>query len=245
MNNTIEVLELYLKMSDGYFRADVKTAIKQVIATIKALKRERVDVEGNCYYCNKLVNNLAGNPSEWGIPLCHSDEPGKVKPHHIGCVSDRLEVLESAGDELPEKKEIPDGATDGRVRYGTSQFNYCLDLCQIVLAKQILKVKELKADRDNWLYELAYYSKEELEEGTCPTPKGVKKFVEELLVKVKEAQSITAHEIEGTTEYKCEHKGTLDGDCVWCALSVAETGLDKQRAKVKELEAKIKEIENG
>ena len=203
MNNTIEVLELYLKMSDGYFRADVKTAIKQVIATIKALKRERVDVEGNCYYCNKLVNNLAGNPSEWGIPLCHSDEPGKVKPHHIGCVSDRLEVLESAGDELPEKKEIPDGATDGRVRYGTSQFNYCLDLCQIVLAKQILKVEE--------------------------------------------AQSITAHEIEGTTEYKCEHKAnnSIGGDCVWCALSVAETGLDKQRAKVKELEAKIKEIENG
>ena len=158
MNNTIEVLELYLKMSDGYFRADVKTAIKQVIATIKALKRERVDVEGNCYYCNKLVNNLAGNPSEWGIPLCHSDEPGKVKPHHIGCVSDRLEVLESAGDELPEKKEIPDGATDGRVRYGTSQFNYCLDLCQIVLAKQILKVEILKV-ANNEKYWRARYKK--------------------------------------------------------------------------------------
>ena len=67
------------------------------------------------------------------------------------------------------------------------------------------------------------------------------------ILKNEEAQSITAHEIEGTTEYKCEHKAnnSIGGDCVWCALSVAETGLDKQRAKVKELEAKIKEIENG
>ena len=46
--------------------------------------------EGNCYYCGKPVNNLACNPSEWGIPLCHKDEPGKVKTHHIGCVSKRL-----------------------------------------------------------------------------------------------------------------------------------------------------------
>ena len=47
-------------------------------------------IEGNCYYCDKPVNNLAGNPNEWGIPLCHEDEPGKVKTHHIGCVSERL-----------------------------------------------------------------------------------------------------------------------------------------------------------
>lgn len=49
--------------------------------------------EGNCYYCNKPVNNLAANPNQWGIPLCHKDEPGKVKPHHIGCVSERLATL--------------------------------------------------------------------------------------------------------------------------------------------------------
>ena len=109
-----------------------------------------------------------------------------------------LKAVESAGG-LPEKRNSSNRSRD--VMHHTDGFNNAIDLCQIVLAKQILKVEE--------------------------------------------AQSITAHEIEGTTEYKCEHKGTLDGDCVWCALSVAETGLDKQRAKVKELEAKIKEIENG
>lgn len=43
-----------------------------------------------CYYCSKPCNSLAGNPNEWAIPLCHSDDPGKVKWHHIGCVSARL-----------------------------------------------------------------------------------------------------------------------------------------------------------
>ena len=44
----------------------------------------------NCYYCGKPCNNFSGNPSEWAIPLCHKDEPGVVKWHHIGCVQKRL-----------------------------------------------------------------------------------------------------------------------------------------------------------
>ena len=57
-------------------------------------------IEGNCYYCGKPVNNLAGNPSEWGIPLCHKDEPGKVKAHHIGCVSERLQIIDNLDEWL-------------------------------------------------------------------------------------------------------------------------------------------------
>jgi hypothetical protein len=55
-----------------------------------------MSLEGNnkpCYYCGKPCNSLAGDPSKWPIPLCHSDDPGKVKWHHIGCVSERLEQL--------------------------------------------------------------------------------------------------------------------------------------------------------
>lgn len=44
-----------------------------------------------CYYCGKPCNSLHGNPSLWPIPLCHPNEPGVVKWHHIGCVSERLE----------------------------------------------------------------------------------------------------------------------------------------------------------
>jgi hypothetical protein len=47
----------------------------------------------SCYYCSVVCNALAGNPSFWPIPLAHSDEPGKVKWHHMGCVSSRLEQL--------------------------------------------------------------------------------------------------------------------------------------------------------
>ena len=49
--------------------------------------------EGNgeaCYYCGEPCKSYAGNPARWPIPLCHRNDPGVVKWHHIGCVTDRL-----------------------------------------------------------------------------------------------------------------------------------------------------------
>jgi len=43
-----------------------------------------------CYFCKKPINSFAANPGLWGVPLCHAEEPGKVKAHHIDCVHDRL-----------------------------------------------------------------------------------------------------------------------------------------------------------
>lgn len=43
-----------------------------------------------CYYCGDPCNGLAGNPAKWPIPLCHKDDPGRVKWHHAGCVMDHL-----------------------------------------------------------------------------------------------------------------------------------------------------------
>lgn len=43
-----------------------------------------------CYYCHDKCNSFAGNPSLWPVGLCHSDEPGRLKWHHTGCVSERL-----------------------------------------------------------------------------------------------------------------------------------------------------------
>lgn len=41
-------------------------------------------------------------------------------------------------------------------------------------------------------------------------------------------------------EYQCEHvKNTIDGNCVWCALTVAEKGLKKQRELRIEAEQKL------
>ena len=50
-----------------------------------------------CYYCGKPCNTLAGNPSLWPVALCHRDDPGRVKWHHTGCVTDRL--IENGGHE--------------------------------------------------------------------------------------------------------------------------------------------------
>ena len=47
--------------------------------------------EQPCYYCRKPCDYWAANPGKWPTPLCHSDEPGKMKWHHADCVSDRLE----------------------------------------------------------------------------------------------------------------------------------------------------------
>jgi hypothetical protein len=53
-----------------------------------------------CYYCGEPCNSLHGNPNLWPIPLCHSDEPGVVKYHHTGCVSERLERLVTLEESL-------------------------------------------------------------------------------------------------------------------------------------------------
>jgi hypothetical protein len=62
-----------------------------------------------CYYCGNLCNSLTGRPSLWPIPLCHADEPGLVKWHHIGCVSERLEQNEARGEAI---RQIANGCED-------------------------------------------------------------------------------------------------------------------------------------
>lgn len=54
-----------------------------------------------CYYCGEPCSSVAANPGRWPIPLCHADEPGKVKWHHIGCVSERL--IENGGHEAAKR----------------------------------------------------------------------------------------------------------------------------------------------
>ena len=54
-----------------------------------------------CYYCGEKCNNLTGDPGKWPVGLCHSDEPGVVKWHHSGCVSDRLEDLARMAQPCP------------------------------------------------------------------------------------------------------------------------------------------------
>lgn len=61
-----------------------------------------------CYYCGEPCSSLAGSPSRWPLPLCHRDDPGKVKWHHTGCVTDRL--IENGGHERARELQIESAA---------------------------------------------------------------------------------------------------------------------------------------
>lgn len=79
---------------DATFKAKMALAVANVVE--ECLSKEKVmpsGAEGHdkpCHYCGEPCNSFAANPSLWPIPLCHADEPGVVKWHHIGCVSERL-----------------------------------------------------------------------------------------------------------------------------------------------------------
>ena len=62
------------------------------------LQRERDELASRghfhgepCYFCKKPINSFAANPGLWAVTLCHADEPGVVKPHHVDCVMTRLD----------------------------------------------------------------------------------------------------------------------------------------------------------
>ncbi len=67
-------------------------ARQECILSYAKREQELKEQDGICYYCGKMTNSLAGNPGQWAVMLCHSDEPGKVKYHHQLCVSKRLEL---------------------------------------------------------------------------------------------------------------------------------------------------------
>ena len=60
--------------------------------------------DGMCYYCGKMTVGCAGNPGEWPVMLCHADDPGVVKHHHVRCVSERLAEVERLTAELDRER---------------------------------------------------------------------------------------------------------------------------------------------
>lgn len=88
-----------------------------------------------CYYCKEPCNALAGNPEKWPIPLCHRDDPGQVKWHHIGCVTERLEPAEPA----PTRKEAIDVIVEIISGRGIPHINTANKLFDALAAKGALR----------------------------------------------------------------------------------------------------------
>lgn len=55
-----------------------------------------------CPDCGKLCDAFAGNACLWPIPLPDRDYPGKIRHHHMGCVSGKLAKLSEQAERIEE-----------------------------------------------------------------------------------------------------------------------------------------------
>ena len=151
MNNTIEVLQGILReYEDEYFvtRQDgISPNIKALTKAIATLK-EKEKIQRIMISCRE-EEIIYPNGEKWKV-LIYKDNTKEecewVDLQHFEVFRDALKTLESAGDMLPEKKRMPEiygGECVERQKAG--EFNKGIDLCQPILAKQILKNKELEA----------------------------------------------------------------------------------------------------
>jgi len=62
--------------------------------------------DGDCYYCGKPTESIgAANPGLWPVFLCHTDDPGRPKPHHVKCIDERLRELDRLRAAIAVKDE--------------------------------------------------------------------------------------------------------------------------------------------
>ena len=56
------------------------------------MKNNEIIVNVKCNLCNELVNNLAGDPSKWGVnlPMVQKDKTIKEAAHHYQCILFKL-----------------------------------------------------------------------------------------------------------------------------------------------------------
>lgn len=79
--------------SDHHVRLSREEFAKLAAAAEKGIQPAQLNVQGHdeaCYYCGAKCSALDGDPARWPVALCHPEEPGVVKWHHSGCVSDKL-----------------------------------------------------------------------------------------------------------------------------------------------------------
>jgi hypothetical protein len=61
----------------------------------------RVD-DGPCVECGETTESRAGNPGRWPVMLARADQPGRVRHHHVACVTAWLARAERAEAERDE-----------------------------------------------------------------------------------------------------------------------------------------------
>lgn len=114
--------------------------------------------DGNCYYCNKPTNSLVANPSEWSVKLCHKEEPGKVKHHHISCVMQRLDDFEK----LKELHKMQAELLHNNVAFWGSDYNdknefvgikFCI-ICNDVFAWGTADAESVGDDELQFVYDI-------------------------------------------------------------------------------------------
>lgn len=88
-------IEHYVKRCSELSRENdaLQARVAELERVIKSHQGAQFGDESPCYFCGEPVNGLHGNPNLWPLYFCHEDDPGVAKPHHTGCVTDRLTEL--------------------------------------------------------------------------------------------------------------------------------------------------------
>lgn len=88
---------MFLKKSENVGHASLKNLEDWIDNALreetKASLLDNPKIE-ECYYCGEYTYPVAGNPTLWPLHFPHKEDPGKVKAHHVKCVSSRLIYLE-------------------------------------------------------------------------------------------------------------------------------------------------------
>src|SRR3990167_8596452 len=73
--------------------------------------------DGPCDYCGTETNSLAASPSKWNMAFPRRDGTGVCRPHHTGCVLDRLARCEQAEAALAQAVTERDAARTSNLGY--------------------------------------------------------------------------------------------------------------------------------
>jgi hypothetical protein len=163
------ILKVAMKHHDDISKSDEDAACNaadEILATFPQIQLPLglVDKDGECYYCGEKTNSIAGNPSGWCVFLCHSDDPGKVKHHHVGCVTQRLKEYEKLKELHRMQAELSNNdiafwGSDWNVKHEFIGIKFCV-ICSDVFAWGTADAEELKDDELKFVYNIYIKYKE-------------------------------------------------------------------------------------
>lgn len=107
------------RQEDTSLVAESRNLLPAILARLTLAEAERDEARialwgrgEPCRLCGGACDALAADPGAWPVGLCHSSDPGRTKPHHVRCVSDRMRRAEKAEAERDAAVAVADAARE-------------------------------------------------------------------------------------------------------------------------------------